>query len=117
MLDRLLDLMLIDVLRTWFSRPEGEPPGWYRALADPVIGGALRLLQDEPARPWTVASLAAAVGLSRAAFARRFTELVGEPPMAYLTGWRLSLARTCCGTRTTRWRRWPARSATAVRSR
>ncbi|WP_328967709.1 AraC family transcriptional regulator [Streptomyces sp. NBC_00239] len=91
-LDRLLDLMLIDVLRTWFSRPEGEPPGWYRALADPVIGGALRLLQDEPARPWTVASLAAAVGLSRAAFARRFTELVGEPPMAYLTGWRLSLA-------------------------
>ncbi|MCB5168949.1 AraC family transcriptional regulator [Streptomyces bambusae] len=91
-LDRLLDLMLIDVLRTWFSRPEGEPPGWYRALGDPVIGGALRLLQDQPARPWTVASLAAAVGMSRAAFARRFAELVGEPPMAYLTGWRLALA-------------------------
>ncbi|MER7760445.1 AraC family transcriptional regulator [Streptomyces sp. NPDC097619] len=91
-LDRLLDLLLIDVLRAWFSRPEGRPPGWYRALGDPVAGPALRLIHDTPARPWTVASLASAAGVSRAAFARRFTEQVGEPPMAYLTGWRLSLA-------------------------
>lgn len=50
------------------------------------------MLHHEPARPWTVAALAAETGVSRAAFARRFTALVGEPPMSYLTGWRLSLA-------------------------
>ncbi|WP_411080456.1 AraC family transcriptional regulator [Streptomyces sp. cmx-18-6] len=91
-LDRLLDLLLIAVLRGWFSRPGAEAPAWYRAMSDPVVGVALRLLQDDPAHPWTVASLAARAGVSRAGLARRFTELVGEPPMAYLTGWRLALA-------------------------
>jgi AraC-like DNA-binding protein len=91
-LDRLLDLLLIAVLRTWFSRPEAQAPAWYRALGDPVVGQVLRLLHRDPAHRWTVAMLAAKVGLSRAALARRFTELVGEPPMAYLTGWRLALA-------------------------
>jgi len=52
----------------------------------------VRLLHNNPAHPWTVASLAAEVGVSRAALARRFTDLVGEPPMAFLTGWRLALA-------------------------
>ncbi|MGW5065296.1 AraC family transcriptional regulator [Streptomyces cyaneofuscatus] len=91
-LDRLLDLLLIAVLRGWFSRPGAEAPAWYRAMSDPVVGPALRFLQDDPAHPWTVASLAARAGVSRAGLARRFTELVGEPPMAYLTGWRLALA-------------------------
>ncbi|WP_033329196.1 AraC family transcriptional regulator [Streptomyces yerevanensis] len=91
-LDRLLDLLVIAALRVWFSRPEAEAPGWYRALADPVVGRVLRLLQDDPAHPWTVASLATKAGVSRAALARRFSELVGEPPMTYLTGWRLALA-------------------------
>ncbi|MFF7654191.1 AraC family transcriptional regulator [Streptomyces sp. NPDC007983] len=91
-LDRLLDLLLIAVLRAWFSRPEARAPAWYRALGDPVVGRALRLLQNHPAHPWTVAGLAAEAGVSRAALARRFTALVGEPPMAYLTGWRLALA-------------------------
>ena len=91
-LDRLLDLLLIAVLRAWFARPEAQAPGWYRAHGDPVVGPALRLLHREPARPWTVALLAAETGLSRAALARRFTELVGEPPMTFLTGWRLALA-------------------------
>lgn len=91
-LDRLLDLLLIAVLRAWFARPDAEAPAWYRAMADPVVGRALRLLQQAPARPWTVASLAAETGVSRAALARRFTELVGEPPMAHLSGWRLALA-------------------------
>jgi AraC-like DNA-binding protein len=50
------------------------------------------MLHHNPAHPWTVAELAAATGISQAALARRFTELVGEPPMAYLTGWRLALA-------------------------
>ncbi|WP_367131204.1 AraC family transcriptional regulator [Saccharothrix sp. HUAS TT1] len=91
-LDRLLDLLLISVLRAWFCRPEARAPAWYSAHADPVVGRALRLLHGDPARPWTVGSLAGAVGVSRAALARRFTELVGEPPMAYLTDWRLALA-------------------------
>ncbi|MFF1709467.1 AraC family transcriptional regulator [Streptomyces sp. NPDC058268] len=91
-LDRLLDLLMIASLRAWFSRPEAEAPAWYRAMGDPVVGQAIRLLQDDPAHPWTIAELAAKAGVSRAALARRFTELVGEPPMAYLTGWRLALA-------------------------
>ncbi|MFD1148043.1 AraC family transcriptional regulator [Saccharothrix hoggarensis] len=91
-LDRMLDLLLISVLRAWFCRPEADPPAWYSAHADPVVGKALRLLHADPARSWTVGSLAAAAGVSRAALARRFTELVGEPPMSYLTGWRLALA-------------------------
>ncbi|MFH8382661.1 AraC family transcriptional regulator [Kitasatospora sp. NPDC018058] len=91
-LDRLLDLLLIAVLRAWLSRPEVGAPGWYAARSDPVVGLALNLLHDNPAYPWTVASLAAQTGVSRAALGRRFTELVGEPPMSYLTSWRLALA-------------------------
>ncbi|MFJ2769316.1 AraC family transcriptional regulator [Streptomyces sp. NPDC087300] len=91
-LDRLLDLLLIAALRAWFSRPEAAAPAWYRAMGDPVVGRALRLLQDDPAHPWTIADLAVKSGVSRAALARRFAELVGEPPMTYLTNWRLALA-------------------------
>ena len=91
-LDRLLDLLLIGALRTWFARQDESAPGWFRAHGDPVVGPAIRMLQGEPAKPWTVAMLAAETGVSRAALARRFTELVGEPPMAFLTGWRLALA-------------------------
>ena len=91
-LDRLLDLLLIAVLRAWFARPEAEAPGWYRAHGDPVVGPVLRLLHNSPQEPWTVARLAQEAGVSRAALARRFNELVGEPPMAYLTGWRITLA-------------------------
>jgi AraC-like DNA-binding protein len=89
-LDRLLDLLLISALRTWFAGPGA--PAWYRAHQDPVVGRALRLVQHQPAEPWTIATLAADVGVSRAALARRFTAAVGEPPMTYLTGWRLALA-------------------------
>jgi AraC-like DNA-binding protein len=91
-LDRLLDLLLIAVLRAWFARPDAEAPAWYRAYSDPVVGLALRLIHNDPANRWTVAKLAAETGVSRAALARRFNELVGEPPMAFLTEWRLALA-------------------------
>ena len=91
-LDRLLDLLLIAVLRAWFARPEAGAPGWYRAHSDPVVGPALRMLHHNPAHPWTIAELARGVGVSRAAFARRFNDLVGEPPMTFLTGWRIALA-------------------------
>jgi AraC-like DNA-binding protein len=91
-LDRLLDLLLISALRAWFARPDGEAPSWYRAYGDPIVGPALRLIHNDPAHPWTLAELAARSGASRAALARRFSELVGETPMAFLTEWRLAIA-------------------------
>jgi len=91
-LDRLLDLALIATLRAWFARPDANAPAWYRAQSDPVVGRALRAVHDSPAYPWTVATLADNAGVSRAAFARRFTALLGEAPMSYLTGWRIALA-------------------------
>ncbi|TRW88723.1 AraC family transcriptional regulator [Mycolicibacterium sp. 018/SC-01/001] len=90
-LDRLLDLLLITAVRTWFDH-HGEAPAWWRAEHDAVIGPALKLMYRNPSHPWTVGRLADAVGCSRAAFARRFTDLIGEPPIAFLTGWRLALA-------------------------
>ncbi|GAB2836991.1 hypothetical protein GCM10022221_40260 [Actinocorallia aurea] len=87
----LLDLLLVYVLRAWSAeQPDGA--GWAAALRDPAVAAALSALHADPARPWTVRSLADAAGLSRAAFARRFTTLVGRPPLAYLTWWRMVLA-------------------------
>ncbi|MFF4324679.1 AraC family transcriptional regulator [Streptomyces sp. NPDC001568] len=91
-LDRLLDLLLIGVLRAWLAAPGSGAPAWYRAQGDPVVGSALRLLHENPAHGWTVEELARKAGVSRASMARRFTRLVGEPPVAYLTGWRIALA-------------------------
>jgi len=91
-LDRLLDLLVVAALRAWFARADVHSPTWFQAHADPIAGRALRLLHNNPAHPWTVATLAAEVGISRAALARRFTELVGQPPMTFLTSYRLALA-------------------------
>jgi AraC-like DNA-binding protein len=91
-LDRLLDLILVHALRAHLADPAAARPGWHRALDDPPVAAALARLHDDPARSWTVASLAAEAGLSRAAFARRFAAAVGEPPLAYLTSWRMRLA-------------------------
>jgi AraC-like DNA-binding protein len=91
-LDRLLDWMLVCTLREYFDRPGGEPPAWYAAQRDPVVGDALRLLHAEPAAPWSVATLAGRTGVSRSTLAKRFADLVGEPPLTYLTRWRMTLA-------------------------
>ncbi len=91
-LDRLLDLLLIAVLRAWFNRPESDAPAWYVAHGDPIVGPVLRLLYNDPSSPWTVAALAARAGVSRAGLARRFSALVGEPPMRFLAEWRVALA-------------------------
>ncbi|MCV7432954.1 AraC family transcriptional regulator [Mycolicibacterium bacteremicum] len=91
-LDRLLDWMLVCTLRAWFDRPGGRPPAWWAAQRDPVVGDALRSLHDDPAAPWTVATLADRAGVARSTLAKRFTELVGEPPSSYLTRWRMTLA-------------------------
>ncbi|MEU6407936.1 AraC family transcriptional regulator [Microbispora sp. NPDC046933] len=90
-LHRLLDLVLVLALRAWGAGPDAALPSWHRALADPAVGEALRLLHERPAHRWTVAELAGGVGMSRAAFAARFRSMVGEPPLTYLTGWRMAL--------------------------
>jgi AraC-like DNA-binding protein len=66
--------------------------GWLGALQDPRIGRAMSLVHRDPARPWSVASLARETAMSRSAFAARFTELVGEPVMQYVTRWRMQVA-------------------------
>ncbi|MDO9380830.1 MAG: AraC family transcriptional regulator [Nocardioidaceae bacterium] len=91
-LDRWLDLALVTTLRAWFAHPDVEPPGWYAAHDDDAVRAVLALVHEDPAHPWTLVELADRAGLSRAALAERFTSLVGEPPMAYLTQWRLTLA-------------------------
>lgn len=91
-LDRLLDVLLLTAVKAWLERPETETPGWYSAQSHPGVGVALRTIYNDPAHPWSVAELAAEAGMSRAAFSKQFTELVGEPPMTFLTNWRLTLA-------------------------
>lgn len=89
-LDRLLDMLLIAILRAWFSKQEAQP--WYQAKGDKVVSRVLKMIHQDPAHPWTLANLSQKVGVSRAALARRFHEVVGETPMAFLTQWRLALA-------------------------
>jgi AraC-like DNA-binding protein len=91
-LDRLLDLLVIFAVRAWLDRNQTEAPGWYLAEGDEAIGSTVKLIHNEPTRRWTVVELASEAGMSRAAYARRFAEIVGEPPVTYLTNWRLTLA-------------------------
>lgn len=91
-LDRLVDLLLVSALRAWFAEPSRSAPVGWHAQGDPVIGPVLDLIHRWPAERWTVAGLAHRVGWSRATVARRFTELVGEPPITYLVRWRMTLA-------------------------
>ncbi|WP_327322810.1 AraC family transcriptional regulator [Streptomyces sp. NBC_01210] len=89
----LLDTLLLYLLRAWWLQERAdEPTGWAGAMGDPAITAALHAIHADPAHPWTVGELGAAAGLSRAAFARRFTALVGQPPLAYLTWWRMTTA-------------------------
>ena len=91
-LDRLLDLLLTAVLKAWFAQREADRPIWWRSQGDPIIERALRLMHEDPAHPWTMEALATKSGASRASLARRFRELVGEPPMTFLKNWRMALA-------------------------
>jgi AraC-like DNA-binding protein len=87
----LLDLLLLYTMRTWLETTT-QPIGWAQAMRDPALSRALRAIQERPGEPWTVASLAQQASLSRAAFARRFTALTGQPPLSYLTWWRMTVA-------------------------
>lgn len=90
----LLDMLLLYILRSWFevSTEHCKVDSWAAALADPAISAALDGIHRDPAHPWTVESLGRRAGLSRAAFSRRFTQFVGQPPLTYLTWWRLGTA-------------------------
>jgi AraC-like DNA-binding protein len=88
-LKRLTELLFIQVLRLWIDQQAEASVGWIGALRDQPISAALGLIHQSPARKWTVRELAEAAALSRSAFSARFTELVGEPPMTYLTRWRM----------------------------
>ena len=91
-LDRLLDLVVLGAVRSWISSSPVAGPAWYLAGTDRLVGEVLGLFHERPEYPWTVSELALAVGVSRAWLARRFTAVVGEPPMTYLTQTRLALA-------------------------
>ncbi|MBH0779365.1 AraC family transcriptional regulator [Nocardia bovistercoris] len=92
-LNRLLDLILIHILRTWLSTADPRtPPSWLSALRDPTMAAALSALHTDPAHAWTVEELATHIAVSRATLARRFTTLVGDTPNNYLTRWRMELA-------------------------
>jgi AraC-like DNA-binding protein len=90
---RLADILVIQAIRAWIETDPGAQAGWLGALRDERIGRALTLIHAEPARNWTVASLARDVAMSRSAFAARFTQLVGMPVLRYLTEWRMRLAQ------------------------
>ncbi|MDT3439770.1 AraC family transcriptional regulator [Pseudofrankia sp. BMG5.37] len=93
LLDRLVDVLLIQVLRAWLrAEPVAPSASWLRALNDPTVSAALGALHADPGRPWTLDSLADHVAVSRATLARRFPAQVGETPAAYLTRWRMDLA-------------------------
>ena len=89
---RLADVLVIQAIRSWIETDPVAQTGWLGALQDPRIGRAMSLVHRDPARPWTVATLADELAMSRSAFSARFTELVDEPAMQYVTRWRMHLA-------------------------
>ena len=89
MITRLGDILVIQAIRAWIESDPAARTGWLGALQDRQIGHAISLIHRDPARDWTVASLAGELAMSRSAFAARFTELVGEPAMQYVTRWRM----------------------------
>lgn len=98
-LTRLVEIMLIEALRWRPAQEEapGRQPGLFAGLADARISVALRLIHDDAARRWTIEHLASEAGMSRAAFASRFTQVLGVPPMEYVLRWRMALARDMIG--------------------
>jgi AraC-like DNA-binding protein len=90
---RLADVLLIEAIRAYSSQPGGAEIGWLGALSDPRLGRVLRAIHEDVAQSWTVAAMARVAGMSRAAFAAKFTHRIGQPPLSYLRVWRLTLAR------------------------
>jgi AraC-like DNA-binding protein len=91
MLARLSEALFVDTVRRYVAGLPDQTTGWLAGARDPVVGKSLALLHKRPEHPWTIAELATAVGVSRSALIARFTRYLPDPPMAYLTGWRLRL--------------------------
>jgi AraC-like DNA-binding protein len=91
-LTRLAELMFIEVLRRYLDDLPSEQTGWLAGLRDDVVGRVLAQLHNRPGHPWTLPELAREAASSRSNVARRFTDLVGQPPMQYLTQWRMQVA-------------------------
>lgn len=89
---RLMDVLFIYIVRAWQSEQAADFPGWLGALADGKIGRTLAMIHQNPSKRWTVEILANEARMSRAAFAKRFSELVGEAPLTYIRRWRMDLA-------------------------
>jgi AraC-like DNA-binding protein len=89
---RLADILVIQAIRSWIERDPAAQSGWLGALQDEQIGRAISLIHGDPARAWTLASLAREAAMSRSTFAARFSQLVGEPAKQYLTRWRMQVA-------------------------
>ena len=85
-------MLFVEVLRRYVDALPPEQIGWLAGLRDPAVGKVLALLHGQPARSWTLASLSRAAGLSRSSLHERFVHLLGQPPMQYLTRWRMQLA-------------------------
>ena len=92
MISRLIDVLVIRILRTWAQTEKAGDTGWLGALADPRISRALKAIHDEPFRRWTVLDLARVAGMSRSSFSERFSALVKDAPLSYQSRWRLTLA-------------------------
>jgi AraC-like DNA-binding protein len=91
-IDRLIDVLLIQVLRHWLQTSEFTEASWLHGMADSIVGPAMTALHAEPERDWTLPDLADVAKVSRATLARRFAATLGESPSAYLTKWRMDLA-------------------------
>ena len=91
-LDRLFDLLLTAVLKAWVASSDADRPAWWKSQGDPIVERALRFIHEDPAHAWTLDKLAAKTNSSRASLARRFNDIVGEPPMTFLKNWRMALA-------------------------
>jgi len=92
MLAKLSEALFVDTLRRYVAGLPEQQTGWLAGTRDPIVGKSLSLLHGRLAHPWTIADLADEVGISRSALVERFTKYLSEPPMTYLTKWRLQLA-------------------------
>ncbi|WP_338710005.1 AraC family transcriptional regulator [Streptomyces virginiae] len=92
LVDRLVDVLLVHIVRQWLTSHDDAGASWLRGLRDPEVAATIALMHERPAHPWTIEELARRGGVSRATLVRRFTALAGEPPQSYLTRWRMELA-------------------------
>ena len=92
MLERMSEMMFVDVLRRYVDALPAEQTGWLAGMRDPGVGRALGLMHARPGEPWTLEQLGAQAGLSRSVLHERFTHFIGQPPMQYLAAWRMQLA-------------------------